>query len=223
MKSVPRFLAGAFRRGVEGRPSGDLQRQGSKQCGGRGMRMEVFSVDSPVVVVEAPKRRVGASRSLPRTIEAVQRRELGLDVGEVFGGGFAREGSPMQKTSHTEGHIGEKGCQGHGICTVGELSNARHALEGEAVAPGIEDTMNKKRRPPVAREPIANDILSRTDVPLDFDVDRLLKNLREARKGSVAGPSGMTSEHLKPLLESGECSRLFGQPSLPGARCQKRF
>ena len=88
-----------------------------------------------------------------------------------------------------------------GLAQLGELSNARHALEGEAVAPGTEDTRkvvtDKKRRPPVAREPIGNDILGRTpDVPLDFDVDRLLNNLREARKGSAAGPSGMTSEHL---------------------------
>ena len=36
--------------------------------------MEAFSVDSPVAVMEAPKSRVGASRSPPRTIEAVQRR-----------------------------------------------------------------------------------------------------------------------------------------------------
>ena len=42
---------------------------------------------------------------------------------------------------------------------LGELSNARHALEGEAVAPS---TVTSCRTP---------------DVPLDFDVDRLLKNL----------------------------------------------
>ena len=149
--------------------------------------MEAFSVDSQVAVVEAPKRRVGASRSPPRTIEAVQRMELGLDVVEVSGGGSAREGSPMQETSHTEGHIGEKGCQGHGTCTVRRV--ARHALEGEAVAPGTEDTRkvltDKKRRLPVAREPIGNDILGRTpDVPLDFDVDRLLKNLRGGQERS---------------------------------------
>ena len=51
-----------------------------------------------------------------------------------------------------------------------------------------------------------------------FDVDKLLKNLREARKGSAAGPSGITSEHLKPLLESAECSRLFGEVSTQFAR-----
>ena len=91
------------------------------------------------------------------------------------------------------------------------------------VAPGTEDTrkvlIDKKRRPPVAREPIGSDILGRTpDVPPDFDVDRLLKNLREARKGSAPGPSGMTSEHLKPLLESVECSRLLGEVGTQFAR-----
>ena len=129
-------------------------------------------------------------------IEAGQRRELGLDVGEVSGGGFAREGSPIQKTSHTEGHIGEKGCQGHGTCTVGRVVQCQTCTGGRGGrSRHTEDTrkvlMDKKRRPPVAREPIATDILGRTpDVPLDFDVDRLLKNLREARKGSAAGPSG---------------------------------
>ena len=161
--------------------------------------MEAFSVDSPVAVMEALKRRVGASRSPSRTIEAVQRRELGLDVGKASGGGHARKEAQCRRRRTQKDTLERRVVRAMGLAQLGELSNARHALEGEADTRKV--LTDKKRRPPVAREPIGNDILGRTpDVPLDFDVDRLLKNLSEARKGSAAGPSGMTSEHLKPLL-----------------------
>ena len=60
----------------------------------------------------------------------LRRKELGLDVGKVSGGGHAREGSPMQETSHTEGHIGKKGCQGCGTCTVKRVVQRAKEFEG---------------------------------------------------------------------------------------------
>ena len=35
-----------------------------------------------------------------------------------------------------------------------------------------------------------------------LDPDLFAKNLRVARRGAAGGPSGMTSEHLRPLLEN---------------------
>ena len=35
-----------------------------------------------------------------------------------------------------------------------------------------------------------------------LDEDRFLKNLRSARRGAAAGPSGMTNEHFRPLLDA---------------------
>ena len=110
MKSVPRFLAGAFR--------GALKAGLQEICKGRAANnvvveergWKLFLLIPRLLLWRPPRGGFGASRSLPRTIEAVQRRELGLDVGEVSGGGFAREGSSKQETSDTEGHIGEKGC-----------------------------------------------------------------------------------------------------------------
>ena len=38
-------------------------------------------------------------------------------------------------------------------------------------------------------------------VSFDLDEDRFCRNLRSSRRGAAAGPSGMTTEHLRPLLE----------------------
>ena len=61
---------------------------------------------------------------------------------------------------------------------------------------------DESRRPPAARTPIDSSILEVEPEELfNLDIDLLLKNLRTARRGAAAGPSGMTAEHLKPFLE----------------------
>ena len=47
------------------------------------------------------------------------------------------------------------------------------------------------------------EIMSHTPrVPFALDSDKFLKNVRSAKRGAAAGPSGMTVEHLRPLLDS---------------------
>ena len=101
-----------------------------------------------------------------------------------------------------------------GLANVGELSNARQAPEGDAVAPGNERTWklltDENRRPRSVREPLNRRIVSQDpSVPVDVDGDLLAKNLRTARRGAAGGPSGATAEHLKLLLESQVCTDLF--------------
>ena len=130
MKSVPRFLAGAFR--------GALKAGLQEICKGRAANnvvveergWKLFLLIPRLLLWRPPRGGLVPRRSPPRTIEAVQRRELGLHVGEVSGGGFARDGSPMQETSDIEGHIGEKGCQGHGTCTVGRVVQRQTCIGG---------------------------------------------------------------------------------------------
>ena len=38
-------------------------------------------------------------------------------------------------------------------------------------------------------------------VPFALDSHKFLKNVRSAKRGAAAGPSGMTVEHLRPLLD----------------------
>ena len=59
------------------------------------------------------------------------------------------------------------------------------------------------RRPPAPREPLPEDLnLFEPEEPFELDFDRLARNLRNARRGAPGGPSGMTAEHLRPLLEN---------------------
>ena len=86
------------------------------------------------------------------------------------------------------------------LCQLGELSSARQALEGAAIAPGDSRTekllKDETRRPRVVRTPIDRSILeAEPEEGLNLDVDALLQNLRTARRGAAAGPSGMTAEH----------------------------
>ena len=53
----------------------------------------------------------------------------------------------------------------------------------------------------------------------------MMKTLRSAKKGSAGGPSGMTVEHLRPLLESGVCTALLGEVATQltqGVKFQKK-
>ena len=110
-----------------------------------------------------------------------------------------------------------------GLAQMGKLSNARQALEGAAIAPGDENTWkalsNEDKRPKQQRFPLDEGVFSLVPSdPLALDVDLLFKTLRSAKKGSVGGPSGMTVEHPRQLLESGVCTTLLGEVATQFAR-----
>ena len=46
-------------------------------------------------------------------------------------------------------------------------------------------------------------------VPHTVDMKTFLQNVRSSRRGAAPGPSGMTMEHLRPLLQSDRDSQLF--------------
>ena len=84
----------------------------------------------------------------------------------------------------------------------GELSTARQALEGVAVARGSERSLaqltDPVRRPELPREPIARELMEHNlheQVELCGEV--MLKNPSSSRRGAAARPSGMTGEHLR--------------------------
>ena len=65
------------------------------------------------------------------------------------------------------------------LISMGEISAARHALEGSPVAPGNEDTLNalrdEERRPPVPRDPIPEENLRAVPArPFELDKDEFL-------------------------------------------------
>ena len=102
------------------------------------------------------------------------------------------------------------------LAQLGELSAARQALEGAQLAPGDLTTLraltDPDRRPPVPREPLTEEVATAQPVTLfELDPSEFLLCLRTARRGAAPGPSGMTSDHLFPLLESDHDSDLFCQ------------
>ena len=99
------------------------------------------------------------------------------------------------------------------------LSSARQALESAAVAPGDERTW-KTKRPRRQRDPLEEVLTMVPPDPLVLDIELMMKTLRSAKKGSAKGPSGMTVEHLRPLLESGICTALLGEVATQFARGQ---
>ena len=92
------------------------------------------------------------------------------------------------------------------LVQLGELSAAARALTAEPLAPGNADTLaelrDPARRPPAAQVPLSDAVLGHRKTagcPLPATV--LLGCLRGARRGSAAGPSGATNEHLRLLLD----------------------
>ena len=109
-----------------------------------------------------------------------------------------RRGSPSDEA---------KAVRAEQLASLGELSAARRALEGAMMAPGTLATWaeltNPVRRPPWPRDPVLVEILEMEPVEdVQLDDNLFAKNIRIARRGAAPGPSGMTSEHLFPLLES---------------------
>ena len=80
-------------------------------------------------------------------------------------------------------------------------------LHGKASIGGrrVDKTLHVDQRAPIAREFMEHN--PHEQVELCGEV--LLKNLRSARRGVAKGPSGMTGEHLRVILDSESDSEAF--------------
>ena len=101
------------------------------------------------------------------------------------------------------------------LVAMGELSAGGQALEGVAIARGTMKTLaaltDPRKRPKEPRSVLDEDLLTHDPaVPCMMDMKKFLANIRSARRGAAPGPySGMTVEHLRPLLESDRDSLFF--------------
>ena len=94
------------------------------------------------------------------------------------------------------------------LVMMGVVSSGRRALEGAPLAPGNDATLAQlRRRPQEPREPLPQEITGRrAESPFSLDHSLFMQNLRCARRGAAAGPSGVTAEHLKPILDIARAS-----------------
>ena len=107
-----------------------------------------------------------------------------------------------------------RAAKAHMLVQLGELSAGRAALEAADLVLGTDETLqqlrNPVRSPPRPREPIPNQLLEEIPRSLfELDEAKFLQNVRKARRGVAAGPSGMTSEHTRVLLDNPRDSHLF--------------
>ena len=67
----------------------------------------------------------------------------------------------------------------------------------------LQALQDPRKRPSVPRDPLPREVLEhQPEGVIELDQERLLRNLRSARRGAAGGPSGTTAEHLRPLLDS---------------------
>ena len=90
------------------------------------------------------------------------------------------------------------------LVMMGEISSGRQALEGAAV-PSTDHTLHlltdtERRLPNPVKELPPEMLEFIPEVPFALDEKRFAQNLRTSRRGAAPGPSGMISEHLRPLL-----------------------
>ena len=117
-----------------------------------------------------------------------------------------------KRRRHQVGDIQRRAGRALALVQLGELSAGRQALEGAELAPGSEETLrelrNPLKRPPRARAPLPQILDHVPARPFELEEDRFAQVLR-SRRGAAAGPSGMTSEHLRPVLDSVADSHLL--------------
>ena len=96
------------------------------------------------------------------------------------------------------------------LAQLGELSAASSALTAPPLAPANAATVaalrDPDRRPPTCQVPLPEAIAA---PPLHLNQAKLVANLRSARRGAAAGPSGTTTEHLRVLLDDEESAQLL--------------
>ena len=100
------------------------------------------------------------------------------------------------------------------LVALGELSAARQALEAAEIAPGTDETFrilsDADRRPASLRDLLPAAVQNFVpDEVFVLDYNRFVANLRGARKGAAASPSGVTADHLKILLDEEDTTELL--------------
>ena len=101
------------------------------------------------------------------------------------------------------------------LAHLGELSAAASALQAAPLAPvdqhTLEELWDPAKRPRERQIPLPTWLADYRPSagPLALIAEKLCTNLRGARRGAAAGPSGGTAEHLRVLLDDEECTDLM--------------
>ena len=219
MHSVPKFLRGPFRRALrvaleqilEGGRTNDTIRQ----------EQELFLL-LPRMLLHRPARGglVSRAKLLARFESFVVGEWISLIKASALCS--AQAGVARNRRRRTDKDLRHRVSRAESLVHLGELSSARQALEEAELAPGTEQTLESlRKRATVPREEVSRELVRHVpEVPFVLEDDRFNKNVRSAKRGAAAGPSGMTVEHLHQLLDNPKDLRLFNEVAERLARGQ---
>ena len=130
------------------------------------------------------------------------------NLSKALGKTFSSPPAQHQAKAHSALHHQQATSQPTQLTRLGELSRARQALQGN------DDTFraltNPTARPQHPPHPLAIDILTFTPAtPLHLPQQLIPHNLASARKGTSPGPSGLTAEIAKVLLDDPAAAETF--------------
>ena len=115
------------------------------------------------------------------------------------------------------------------LAQLGELSAASSALTAAPLAPLTTDTLDALRdplkRPQERQVPLPNWLADYVpeEGPLTLDAARFCTNVRSARRGAAAGPSGCAMEHLCLMMKSASSCLLASPGNSWRAPCRVRW
>ena len=207
MKSVPRFLQGAYRAAMrqalnavilgEERSDVVLQIRGWK----------LFFLVSSMFLFRPSRRGLVPKKTLSARVDFFE-RGLWVDLVEMsLASSVEATNTQARRRRKTDGdNVERRARRAFHMVQLGEVSAGRQALDGASLAPG--DSKTKKaledpsRRPAVPRDSVPDSIAQFEPEELfSLAQELFLKNVRCARRGAAPGPSEMTADHVRPFLE----------------------
>ena len=208
MRSPPKFLSGAFRSAMRVAlheiVTGTERHDESVQCRG----WKLFMLLPRLLLFRLPR---GGNISKLQLLERFSAFSRGEWDSCCCNPKIATKQHPEDSTDDVlltlTVQIAELTGPSHSLIMMGEVSAGRQALEG---AP-LDQLQDPVRRPAVPYSPLPEAIRNhQAEIAFSSEKEIFMKNLKCARRGAAAGPSGMTSEHLKSILENArDCELLF--------------
>ena len=221
MQSVPKFLKGPFRRALRVALEQILQGARTNDTVRQEQGWKLFLL-LPRMLLHRPGRRglVSRAKLLARFESFVVGEWTSLIKASALSS--HRADVARNRRRRTDKDLKHRLSRAQSLVHMGELSSARQALEGAELAPGTEGTLEVlRKRATVPREELPRELVRHVpEVPFVMDDDRFNKNVRSAKRGAAAGPSGMTVEHLHPLLDFPKDLKLFNEVAERVARGQ---
>ncbi len=197
LKSVPVFLRGPLRAAFRVALEEARRCRRARDNPGRARAWKLFSLVPRLLLHRPPGERFVPKEELGRRCERFAAGRWTELLGESCA---VRE--PRIRSSRPSEE--QRALRAEMFVELGELSSGRQSLESAELAPGNQATLDALQgpRPTRPRDPLPAAV--RDFVPdrrFRLDSERFVRNLRGARRGAAAGPSGLTSDHLKVLLE----------------------